>query len=133
MCRIRHIIYFRFYSVGVLKSKELVRYVETHGLMYEYYRQAQEIVPPHVSNALHRLFTSEAYQIVNSRYIFFSRVNQLDLNRCIYIFRYIYKSCEDGYLIMNNEHLYILAQLRSWKTLKLKPTVKKGKNISKDQ
>ena len=46
----------------------MIRYLRTHALMYEYYRQAQEIVPPAISKVLHRLFTSEAYQIVNSRY-----------------------------------------------------------------
>ena len=46
----------------------MISYLRTHALMYEYYRQAQEIVPPVVSKVLHRLFTSEAYQIVNSRY-----------------------------------------------------------------
>ena len=45
----------------------MVRYVRTHALMYEYYRQAQEIVPPHIGKVLHNLFNSEAFQIVNTR------------------------------------------------------------------
>ena len=58
----------RFYSVGSLGENDLMRYLETHALMYEYYRQAQEIVPDAISKVLHRLFTSEAFQIVNTRY-----------------------------------------------------------------
>ena len=38
--------------------------------MYEYYRQAQEIVPAKISKVLYRLFTSEGFQIVNTRYVF---------------------------------------------------------------
>ena len=60
--------FFRFYSVGKLDEGDMVHYVRTHALMYEYYRQAQEVVPPHIGRVLHQLFTSEAYQIVNSRY-----------------------------------------------------------------
>ena len=57
----------------MLPEKDLVNYLKTHALMYEYYRQTQEIVPPEISKTLHRLFASEAYQIVNSRYtLFFS-------------------------------------------------------------
>ena len=58
----------RFYSVGSLGENDLVSYLGTHALMYEYYRQAQEIVPNAISKVLHRLFTSEAFQIVNTRY-----------------------------------------------------------------
>lgn len=56
-----------FYSVGQLNEADVVRYVRTHALMYEYYRQAQEIVPPHIGKVLHNLFNSEAFQIVNTR------------------------------------------------------------------
>ena len=59
----------RYYSIGSLGENDLVSYLGTHALMYEYYRQAQEIVPGDIGKVLHRLFTSEAYQIVNSRYI----------------------------------------------------------------
>ena len=60
---------FRFYSVGKLPEEDMVRYLETHALMYEYYRQAQEIVPPDISRDLSRLFSSKAFQIVNTRYL----------------------------------------------------------------
>ena len=67
-------MYIRFYTVGKLDESDMVHYVRTHALMYEYYRQAQENVPPHIGRVLHELFTSEAYQIVNSRYVLqFSR------------------------------------------------------------
>jgi len=56
----------RFYSIGELGENDLVSYLGTHALMYEYYRQAQEIVPDSISKVLHRLFTSEAFQIVNT-------------------------------------------------------------------
>ena len=54
----------------MLGEKDLVKYLKTHALMYEYYRQTQEIVPVYIGVALDRLFTSEAYQIVNTRYAF---------------------------------------------------------------
>ena len=60
-------ISFRFYSVGKLPEEDVVNYVRTHALMYEYYRQAQEIVPPHIGKVLHRLFQGDAYKIVNTR------------------------------------------------------------------
>ena len=67
-------MFLRFYTVGKLDEADMVHYVRTHALMYEYYRQAQENVPSHIGSVLHQLFTSEAYQIVNSRYLFpFSR------------------------------------------------------------
>jgi len=47
----------------------MVRYLRTHALMYEYYRQAQEIVPIYIGRVLHKIFTSEEYKIVNSRYV----------------------------------------------------------------
>jgi len=56
----------RFYSVGQLLEGDLIHYLRTHALMYEYYRQAAEIVPPEIGKALYRLFTSDAYKIVNS-------------------------------------------------------------------
>ena len=68
----------RFYSVGSLGENDLMRYLETHALMYEYYRQAQEIVPDAISKVLHRLFTSEAYQIVNTRYSEYSFYKSLN-------------------------------------------------------
>ena len=61
----------------MLGESDLVKYLKTHALMYEYYRQTQEIVPPHIGVALNRLFTSEAYQIVNTRYAFSSHKIQL--------------------------------------------------------
>ena len=60
--------FFRFYSVGSLGGDDMLKYLRTHALMYEYYRQAQEIVPSGIRKVLDSLFTSEAYQIVNSRY-----------------------------------------------------------------
>ena len=68
----------RFYSVGSLGENDLVSYLGTHALMYEYYRQAQEIVPDAISKVLNRLFTSEAFQIVNTRYSEYSFYKSLN-------------------------------------------------------
>ena len=46
---------------------DLINYLRTHALMYEYYRQALEISPPHIGDDLRRLFSSKAFQIVNAR------------------------------------------------------------------
>ena len=59
--------YPRFYSVGQLGETDLINYLRTHALMYEYYRQALEISPPHIGDDLRRLFSSKAFQIVNAR------------------------------------------------------------------
>ena len=59
--------YPRFYSVGQLGEIDLINYLRTHALMYEYYRQALEISPPHIGDDLRRLFSSKAFQIVNAR------------------------------------------------------------------
>ena len=50
----------------MLGDRDLAKYLKTHALMYEYYRQTEEIVPPVIASALKRLFSSEAYQIVNT-------------------------------------------------------------------
>ena len=68
--KMKNSLCFRFYSVGMLGDRDLAKYLKTHALMYEYYRQTEEIVPPVIGAALKRLFTSEAYQIVNTRYVF---------------------------------------------------------------
>ena len=100
----------------MLGEKDLVSYLKTHALMYEYYRQTQEIVPPHISTALHRLFTSEAYQIVNTRYVFSVHVTLLisnllmsgtiyliaehDIFRCIFHSKLFYAQTYILYLIL---------------------------------
>ena len=62
--------FYRFYSVGKLDPKDMLHYLRTHALMYEYYRQAVEIVPPYIGRVLYKIFTSNAYKIVNARYVF---------------------------------------------------------------
>ena len=57
--------------------------------MYEYYRQAQEIVPSGVRKVLDSLFTSKAYQIVNSRYVVYHIVISSHIHfLCILIITY---------------------------------------------
>ena len=65
----------RFYSVGQLGETDLVSYLRTHALMYEYYRQALEISPPHIGEDLRRLFSSKAFQIVNARYLIYRQTS----------------------------------------------------------
>ena len=58
----------RFYSIGQLESSEVVKYVRTNALLYEYYKQAFEQMPVDIGDELVKLFNSEAFIIVNSRY-----------------------------------------------------------------
>ena len=76
---------FRFYSVGSLGGDDMLRYLRTHALMYEYYRQAQEIVPLGIRKVLDSLFTSQAYQIVNSRYAVYHIYISVHLHFSMYI------------------------------------------------
>ena len=58
----------RFYSIGQLESSEVVKYVRTNALLYEYYKQAFEQMPVDIGDELVKLFNSEAFIIVNTRY-----------------------------------------------------------------
>ena len=78
-------LFCRFYSVGKLTQDDMILYLQTHALMYEYYRQAQEIVPVYIGRVLYAVFTSDAYKIVNTRYVF--RLPSKTLKFKIYIFR----------------------------------------------
>ena len=53
---------------GQLEYEEVVKYVKTNALLYEYYKQARELIPPDIGKELFKLFNSEAFQIVNQRY-----------------------------------------------------------------
>ena len=59
----------RFYSKGQLDDKDIVSYVKTNALLYEYYKQAYEQMPIDIGDELARLFNSEAFIIVNTRYL----------------------------------------------------------------
>ena len=61
----------RFYSIGQLDSYEVVKYVRTNALLYEYYKQAFEQMPVDIGDELVKLFNSEAFIIVNTRYTFY--------------------------------------------------------------
>ena len=61
----------RFYSRGQLDSQDIVSYVKTNALLYEYYKQAYEQMPYDIGDALVKLFNSEAFVIVNTRYSVF--------------------------------------------------------------
>ena len=58
----------RFYSTGKLDEFDIVSYVRTNALLYEYYKQAREMLPEDIGQELHKLFNSEEFQIVNHRY-----------------------------------------------------------------
>ena len=59
----------RFYSKGQLDDRDIVSYVKTNALLYEYYKQAYEQMPIDIGDELVRLFNSEAFIIVNTRYL----------------------------------------------------------------
>lgn len=59
----------RFYSRGSLAEEDVVHYVRTNALMYEYYKQARELVTDEIGTVLQRLFDSESFQIVNTRQV----------------------------------------------------------------
>ena len=59
----------RFYSRGQLNEKDIVSYVRTNALLYEYYKQTRELIPADIGAELHKLFNSEEFQIVNTRFV----------------------------------------------------------------
>ena len=59
----------RFYAVGQLDDYEVIKYVRTNALLYEYYRQAYEQMPTDIGEELLTLFNSESFIIVNTRYV----------------------------------------------------------------
>jgi hypothetical protein len=58
----------RFYATGKLDNYDVVSYVKTNALLYEYYKQTRELVPGDVGIELHKLFNSQDFMIVNTRY-----------------------------------------------------------------
>jgi hypothetical protein len=59
----------RFYAKGQLDTYDIISYVKTNALLYEYYKQAFEQMPTDIGNELVRLFNSEAFIVVNTRYV----------------------------------------------------------------
>ena len=59
----------RFYAKGQLDTYDIISYVKTNALLYEYYKQAFEQMPTDIGDELVRLFNSEAFIVVNTRYI----------------------------------------------------------------
>ena len=59
----------RFYATGRLNENEIISYVRTNALLYEYYKQAREMIPGDIGEELQKTFVSEEFQIVNTRYI----------------------------------------------------------------
>ena len=49
----------RFYSKGQLDDLDIVSYVKTNALLYEYYKQAYEQMPADIGDELVKLFNSE--------------------------------------------------------------------------
>ena len=76
----------RFYSKGQLDELDIVSYVKTNALLYEYYKQAYEQMPLDIGDELVKLFNSEAFIIVNTRYVInCSKQNHLGLAAVIII------------------------------------------------
>ena len=57
----------RFYATGSLNENEIITYVRTNALLYEYYKQAREMIPGDIGQVLEETFRSEDFQIVNTR------------------------------------------------------------------
>ena len=57
----------RFYSRGQLDKDDIISYVRTNALLYEYYKQAYEQIPEDLAVELKSLFNSEEFIIVNTR------------------------------------------------------------------
>ena len=57
----------RFYYRGKLDSLDIVSYVRTNALLYEYYKQAYEQMPVNIGDELVKLFNSDDFIIVNTR------------------------------------------------------------------
>ena len=66
----------RFYAIGQLDDAEVIKYVRTNALLYEYYRQAYEQMPTDIGDELVKLFNSEAFVIVNTRYVLLAQTCQ---------------------------------------------------------
>ena len=60
----------RFYATGKLSENEIISYVRTNALLYEYYKQAREMIPDDIGRELHASFNSEEFQIVNTRSVY---------------------------------------------------------------
>ena len=58
----------RFYSIGQLTQEDTTKYIRTNALLYEYYKQAREMIPQDIGKILQKLFTSDEYILVNTRY-----------------------------------------------------------------
>jgi hypothetical protein len=57
----------RFYATGRLEDQDVTSYVKTNALVYEYYKQARDLVPADIGREIHKLFNSEDFMIVNTR------------------------------------------------------------------
>ena len=57
----------RFYANGKLSETDIISYVKTNALLYEYYKQAKEMIPIDIGKELHASFNSHDFQIVNTR------------------------------------------------------------------
>ena len=57
----------RFYATGKLSETDIISYVKTNALLYEYYKQAREMIPDDINKELYKTFNSEDFRIVNVR------------------------------------------------------------------
>ncbi len=57
----------RFYARGQLSEDDIISYVRTNALLYEYYKQTRELIPADIGEQLTIFFNSEAFIVVNTR------------------------------------------------------------------
>ena len=57
----------RFYATGKLSETDIILYVKTNALLYEYYKQAREMIPDDIGKELYATFNSHDFKIVNTR------------------------------------------------------------------
>jgi len=56
----------RFFSKGKLIDEDIIAFVRTNALMYEYYKQTRELIPADIGEVLHKLFNSEEFININA-------------------------------------------------------------------
>ncbi len=56
------------HKINFVITDDTIKYIRTNALMYEYYKQAREMIPNDIGKTLSKIFTSEEYIMVNTRF-----------------------------------------------------------------
>ena len=59
---------YRYYGNGKLKDTEMITYVQHHALLWEYYRQGKEIMPPDIKPILDDLYEGSNFNTLAKGY-----------------------------------------------------------------